>query len=54
MERAEGGIPGRPEALPGGLCRGCRSNPQAGGPETPGRDMRTHAARLRAALGATP
>ncbi|WP_328501919.1 hypothetical protein OG828_20165 [Streptomyces sp. NBC_00457] len=34
MECTDCGVPGRPEALPGGLCRACRPG-TAGGPETP-------------------
>ncbi|MBH5336470.1 MarR family transcriptional regulator [Streptomyces pactum] len=50
MECTGCGVPGRPEALPGGLCRSCRGEPAASG--TPGPDaaeVRARVARLRAA-----
>ncbi|MGW0879301.1 hypothetical protein ACWD35_06815, partial [Streptomyces sp. NPDC002671] len=32
MECTDCGVPGRPEALPGGLCKGCRSGSTGQGP----------------------
>ncbi|WP_101258432.1 hypothetical protein [Streptomyces barkulensis] len=46
------GVPGRPEALPGGLCRDCRGLPPAA-PAGPSPDeVRARVDRLRAAAGA--
>ncbi|MFI9205717.1 hypothetical protein [Streptomyces sp. NPDC053048] len=49
MECAVCGVPGRPEALPGGLCRDCRGEPRP--PEPPERadEVRARVAELRAA-----
>lgn len=49
MECTGCGVPGRPEALPGGLCRGCRGD-RPGGPEVPGPaavDVRAYVSELR-------
>ncbi|MER7375372.1 hypothetical protein [Streptomyces lanatus] len=35
MECTDCGVPGRPEALPGGLCRACRTGTAAGTPDPP-------------------
>ncbi|MET8175041.1 MarR family transcriptional regulator [Streptomyces clavifer] len=56
MECTKCGVPGRTEALPDGLCRGCRQ-PDQGVPEAPavlpvGRDVRTYVAELRDLLKA--
>lgn len=55
LECTRCGTPGRPEALPDGLCRPCRAPGQDGAPEAPvGRpdedDVRTFAAGLRTLL----
>jgi len=51
MECTDCGVPGRPEALPGGLCRGCRggatAEPLHGLPPT---DVRARAAQVRGAI----
>ncbi|MEU7132765.1 hypothetical protein [Streptomyces sp. NPDC046261] len=50
MECAVCGVPGRPEALPGGLCRDCRGEPRpALSPCLPPADVRARVAELRAA-----
>ncbi|MDT0451513.1 hypothetical protein [Streptomyces hesseae] len=49
MECTGCGVPGRPEALPGGLCRGCRGDSPR--PELPGPaadDVRAYVSELRA------
>ncbi|MFP8944367.1 hypothetical protein ACLIYM_23410 [Streptomyces fenghuangensis] len=46
------GVPGRPEALPGGLCRDCRGLPQAGPAGPPPAEVRARVDRLRAAARA--
>lgn len=56
MECTKCGVPGRAEALPGGLCRACRQ-PGQGAPEAPvglpaERDVRTYVAELRDLLKA--
>ncbi|MGY1452196.1 hypothetical protein [Streptomyces sp. SS8] len=43
------GVPGRPEALPGGLCRDCRGLPPAGPAGPPPAEVRAYVDRLRAA-----
>ncbi len=40
MECTDCRVPGRPEALPGGLCRGCRSRGDQGGPGAPAQSVR--------------
>ncbi|MDF3300429.1 hypothetical protein [Streptomyces tropicalis] len=51
LECAECGSPGRPEALPGGLCGACRGgSPARPGPHLPPPAVHAHAARTRAAL----
>ncbi|GCB46657.1 MarR family transcriptional regulator [Streptomyces sp. NL15-2K] len=55
MECTECGVPGRPEALPGGLCRACggrdrSANREAAGMRPPA--VRAHAAEVRAAIRA--
>ncbi|WP_414168240.1 hypothetical protein ACMATS_15815 [Streptoverticillium reticulum] len=48
MECTGCGVPGRPEALPGGLCRTCRHDDEPPTPTTPIDDnVRAHVARLR-------
>ena len=56
MECTDCGVPGRPEALPGGLCRGCRSR-DGSGPSVPEQaarrpdpTVRTLAAQVRAGV----
>lgn len=52
LECAECGVPGRPEALPGGLCRACRGatgTTHAAAPLTR-TAVRSHAAEARAAM----
>ncbi|MDH2408379.1 hypothetical protein ACG5V6_02825 [Streptomyces chitinivorans] len=46
------GVPGRPEALPGGLCRDCRGLPPAGPAGPPPAEVRAYVDRLRAAARA--
>ncbi|MFP3988433.1 hypothetical protein U9R90_13150 [Streptomyces sp. E11-3] len=59
MECTDCGVPGSPDALPGGLCRACRLAPAPGGSLPDGRgqldpaDVRHRAARLRDALPGT-
>ncbi|KOV82781.1 hypothetical protein ADL01_09880 [Streptomyces sp. NRRL WC-3618] len=48
MECTDCGVPGRPEALPGGLCRGCRSQDGRGGPGAPGQSVRRADPTVRA------
>ncbi|MGK5448595.1 hypothetical protein [Streptomyces radiopugnans] len=43
------GVPGRPEALPGGLCRDCRGLPPAAPAGPPPAEVRARVDRLRAA-----
>ena len=50
LECAECGVPGRPEALPGGLCRACRGERQPSPNSPPLPDVRTHAAEIRGTL----
>ncbi|WP_327696867.1 hypothetical protein [Streptomyces sp. NBC_00459] len=56
MECTDCGVPGRPEALPGGLCRGCRdragSGSEVSGPSVrrPDPTVRELAARVRAGM----
>ncbi|WP_241827148.1 hypothetical protein [Streptomyces graminilatus] len=59
MECTDCGVPGRAEALPGGLCRGCRSRNDESGPEAPTQlvrrpdpTVRALAARVRAGMRA--
>lgn len=51
MECTDCGVPGRPEALPGGLCRGCRSRDDRddlGGPGALGQSVRRPDPAVRA------
>ena len=53
MECTDCGVPGRPEALPGGLCRACGgrdggANREAAGEQS--RSVRAHVAQVRAAI----
>jgi hypothetical protein len=48
MECTDCGVPGRPEALPGGLCRGCRSRDDRGGPGASGPSVRRPDPTVRA------
>ncbi|MEU4151758.1 hypothetical protein [Streptomyces sp. NPDC026659] len=50
----ECGVPGTPEALPGGLCRNCRDEPapRRTPPPLPAPNVRTHAQQIRAAMSA--
>ncbi|MFF4157117.1 hypothetical protein [Streptomyces sp. NPDC001678] len=49
MECTGCGVPGRPEALPGGLCRGCRGeSPRPDGPGPVAVDVRAYVSELRA------
>lgn len=54
LECTECGVPGRPEALPEGLCRACRPVAVGAGIEgmipAPGADVHRHAAGMRATL----
>ncbi|WP_238431923.1 hypothetical protein [Streptomyces cavernae] len=50
LECAECGVPGRPEALPGGFCRACRGDRAPGHEGPPLPDVRSHAAGIRTAL----
>ncbi|MHA5048654.1 hypothetical protein [Streptomyces sp. SD15] len=52
LECAKCGVPGRPEALPGGVCGPCRGEPGPSRPATPlaSSAVRTHAADIRAAM----
>jgi hypothetical protein len=59
MECTDCGVPGRPEALPGGLCRGCRDRNGSRGPgasaqsvRRPDPTVRALAARVRAGMRA--
>ncbi|MFH0249917.1 hypothetical protein ACG5V6_17040 [Streptomyces chitinivorans] len=54
MECTGCGRPGRPEALPGGLCRDCRGLPEPAPPGPPAPDVRARVDRLRPALHAPP
>lgn len=47
MECTECGVPGPPEALPGGLCRVCRCVPYVPEPGLPADVVRGKAERLR-------
>ncbi|WP_431043859.1 hypothetical protein ACQUSR_19495 [Streptomyces sp. P1-3] len=50
MECTDCGIPGRPEALPGGLCRTCRGEPpRPNAPALSSAEVHARAERLRAA-----
>ncbi|MFI9099770.1 hypothetical protein ACIGXA_04530 [Streptomyces fildesensis] len=49
MECTQCGVPGRPEALSGGLCRACSGEPVVRG-STVRPDIRLHITRLRAAI----
>ncbi|WP_129308397.1 hypothetical protein [Streptomyces sp. L2] len=54
LECAECGVPGRPEALPGGLCRGCRGarpadRPHSSAPPSPSA-IRDYASGMRAVI----
>ncbi|MFF0461551.1 hypothetical protein [Streptomyces mexicanus] len=52
LECAECGVPGRPEALPGGVCAGCRGGTRAAAPPraVPASAVRAHAAGIHAAM----
>jgi hypothetical protein len=52
LECAECGVPGRPEALPGGVCNGCRGKRAPAQPRTPlpTPAVHTRAAEIRAAM----
>ncbi|MEV0640209.1 hypothetical protein AB0I77_35800 [Streptomyces sp. NPDC050619] len=52
LECAECGVPGRPEALPGGVCAGCRDGhaPAHGNAPVPASAVHAHVARIRAAI----
>ncbi|MEV5874152.1 hypothetical protein AB0L75_07965 [Streptomyces sp. NPDC052101] len=52
LECAECGVPGRPEALPGGVCSGCRGGRAPAHPSTPlpALAVRTRAGEIRAAM----
>ncbi|WP_093657545.1 hypothetical protein [Streptomyces radiopugnans] len=50
MECTGCGRPGRPEALPGGLCRDCRGLPEPAPAGPPAADVRARVERLRAGL----
>ncbi|MGW0869717.1 hypothetical protein ACWD3Z_04410 [Streptomyces sp. NPDC002740] len=52
LECAECGVPGQPEALPGGVCAGCRGERRAARPPAPVRSSTVHAhtAGIRAAM----
>ncbi|MFI9205836.1 hypothetical protein [Streptomyces sp. NPDC053048] len=47
MECTGCGIPGWPEALPGGLCRSCRGDLPAPAPDDACADVRAHVSQLR-------
>ncbi|MFP8904065.1 hypothetical protein [Streptomyces atacamensis] len=50
MECTGCGRPGRPEALPGGLCRDCRGLPEPAPAGPSAADVRARVERLRAGL----
>ncbi|WP_416976351.1 hypothetical protein [Streptomyces sp. T028] len=52
LECAECGMPGHPEALPGGVCRGCRGERAPAHPNAPlpASAVHTRAAEIRAAM----
>ncbi|MFI1765495.1 hypothetical protein ACH41H_26025 [Streptomyces sp. NPDC020800] len=52
LECAECGVPGRPEALPGGVCAGCRGThaPTHSNAPLPASTVQVHAAEIRAAM----
>ncbi|MGW2648631.1 hypothetical protein ACWC2T_27785 [Streptomyces sp. NPDC001393] len=52
LECAECGLPGRPEALPGGVCGGCRGEraPAHSRTPLPASAVQVHAAEIRAAM----
>lgn len=59
LECTECGVPGRPQALPGGLCRACAAHGGASGPSMTvtataaadiAPDVRRHVSRIRAAI----
>lgn len=52
LECAECGVPGRPEALPGGVCGGCRGErtPTRPNAPLPRSAVQVHAAEIRAAM----
>ncbi|MGY1452314.1 hypothetical protein [Streptomyces sp. SS8] len=52
MECTGCGRPGRPEALPGGLCRDCRGLPEPAPAGPPAAEVRARVERLRAGLRA--
>ncbi|MFL4905166.1 hypothetical protein ACJ6WF_18740 [Streptomyces sp. MMS24-I2-30] len=56
LECAECGVPGRPEALPGGVCSGCRGERAPAQPRTPlpAPTVHARAAKIRAAMSTTP
>ncbi|MGW1669507.1 hypothetical protein [Streptomyces sp. NPDC002324] len=56
LECAHCRTPGRPEALPGGVCSACRGERAPAHPHTPlsAAAVHTHAARIRAAMSPQP
>ncbi|MEU9787749.1 hypothetical protein AB0H92_43510 [Streptomyces phaeochromogenes] len=52
LECAKCGVPGRPEALPGGICSPCQGESEPSRPAAPVTPsaVRTHAAEIRAAM----
>ncbi|MEU6775581.1 hypothetical protein [Streptomyces sp. NPDC046759] len=52
LECSECGVPGRPEALPGGVCAGCRGGraPTRSNAPLPASAVQVHAAEIRAAM----
>jgi hypothetical protein len=52
LECAECGVPGRPEALPGGVCRACRDTPSPSRPHAPlpAPSVHARAAAIRAKM----
>ncbi|MFF1515442.1 MarR family transcriptional regulator [Streptomyces sp. NPDC058305] len=55
VECTECGVPGRPQALPGGLCRACAARGRPSGPSVTATadvapDVRRHVSRIRAAI----
>lgn len=53
LECANCGLPGRPEALPGGMCRACRGDHlRQPNPPLPAPSVQAHAQQIRAAMSA--
>ncbi|MFG2969231.1 hypothetical protein ACGFZS_38785 [Streptomyces sp. NPDC048288] len=52
LECAKCGVPGRPEALPGGLCGACRGERAPGSPSTPlsPSEVRSRVSEIRGAM----